>query len=134
MIAEAATRPCGYCGADFDPRGTGRLYCSLRHQKKAADGRRHGNDPAQPPLRTLTCPWCGVEFTTRVDNQVFCSADHRRQAMICERKRGFLTLEAAQAVAGRTAGPAEPYRCPRADGRAHWHLRSVRAPASAVAS
>jgi hypothetical protein len=132
--APAETRPCLYCREPFDPEGNPeRLYCTPRHKKKAADRRRHGNDPAQPPERTLTCPWCEAEFTTRLPNQVFCTTAHRKQAMTCERKRGFLTLLAAEVVAAKTIDHVEPYRC-AAVGREHWHLTSVRrqsAPASA---
>jgi len=123
---EAAARACGYCREEFDPEGTDRLYCSAKHQKKAADRRRHGHDSSQPPERSLVCPWCGAGFVTRLDNQVFCSADHRRQATVCDRKRGFLTLLAAQVVADQTIDPVEPYPCPRVTGERHWHLRTVR--------
>jgi hypothetical protein len=124
MTPGSAARPCGYCGEDFDPDGAGRLYCTPEHQRKAADRRRHGRDQRQPPERTLSCPWCGVEFTTRLGNQVFCTAGHRRlAAAACGRRRGFLTLLAAQAAAPGY-GPVEPYLCPGAETR-HWHLRSV---------
>ena len=119
--APAETRPCGYCREPFDPKGTEKQYCTPRHKKKAADRRRHGNDPAQPPERTLTCPWCEVEFTTRLDNQVFCGTAHRKRAMTCERTRGFLTLTAAEAAATNNTGP---YQCPAA-GTPHWHLGSA---------
>jgi hypothetical protein len=124
--APAETRYCGYCGQEFNPNGNAeKLYCTPKHAKKAADRRRHGNDPAQPPERTLVCPWCEAEFTTRLDNQVFCTAAHRKQAMTCERKRGFLTLLAAEVVAAKTIDPVEPYRC-RGAGREHWHLTSLK--------
>jgi hypothetical protein len=120
--APTETRPCGYCREPFDPEGNPeRLYCTPKHKKKAADRRRHGNDPAQPPVRTLTCPWCGVEFTTRLDNQVFCGTAHRKRAMTCERTRGFLTLAAAEAA---VTGNTGPYLCPAA-GTPHWHLGGV---------
>jgi hypothetical protein len=139
--APAETRYCGYCREPFNPNGNAaKLYCTPKHQKKASNRRHRGNHPAQPPERTLACPWCGAEFTTRLDEQVFCCADHRRHAMACERKRGFLSLLAAEVVAEKTIDPVEPYRCPRAADAEHWHLRSVKRPsppasaASAVSS
>jgi hypothetical protein len=122
---ESGTRPCAYCGEQFDPEGTGRLYCSLQHRKKAAYRRHCGNDQRQPPERTLTCPWCGEGFTTRLEGQVFCGAAHRKRAMSCERRRGFLTLAAAEAAAAETTGSVESYRCPHVTAREHWHLGNV---------
>lgn len=127
---ESGTRSCGYCGADFDPKGNAaRRYCTPKHAKNAADRRRRGNDSRRPPERTLVCPWCGEEFTTRLVDQVFCSTAHRRQAMTCERTRGFLTLPAAEAAATETTSQAEPYRCAGA-GREHWHLTSIKRPST----
>jgi hypothetical protein len=126
--APTETRSCGYCGADFDPKGNAaKRYCTPKHAKNAADRRRRGNDGRQPPERTATCPWCGAEFTTRLPEQLFCTTAHRRRAMTCERTRGFLTLPAAEIAAAETTSQAEPYRCPAA-GREHWHLRINRRP------
>lgn len=131
---ESGIRTCGYCGADFDPKGNAaKRYCTPKHAKNAADRRRRGNDGRQPPERTLACPWCGEEFTTRLVDQVFCSTPHRRQAMTCERTRGFLTLPAAEAAATETTSQAEPYRCPAA-GTPHWHLRINRRPSGTSAA
>lgn len=119
--AESGTRSCGYCGADFDPKGNAaKLYCSREHQKYAAAKRR--GDRARSPERTIACPWCGVEFTTRLAEQVFCGSAHRKRATSCDRRRGFLTQAAAKAAVAETIGSVEPYRCPRATGEAHWHL------------
>jgi hypothetical protein len=127
--AEPGTRTCGYCGDPFDTKGNAaRLYCTRDHRdhrEKAAGRRRKDGDPRQPPERALVCPWCGAEFITRLAGQVFCTAAHRKRAMACDRRRGFLTLAAAEAAATQTPGPAVPFRCPHATAREHWHLGSV---------
>jgi hypothetical protein len=126
--APTETRPCGYCREPFDPKGTEKQYCTPRHKRKAADRRRKGSDPARPAERTASCPWCGAQFATRVEDQVFCGKGHRSRAMECERRRGFLTILAALAAVAETDGQYEPYRCARATGATHWHLRPARHP------
>lgn len=123
---ESGTRPCGYCGRDFDPKGSARLYCTPKHQKNAAERRRRGRDGRQPPERTLPCPWCLTEFTTRLANQVYCGVGHRRLATACEGQRGFLTLTAAVAATAETRRPTGPYECDR-PGTPHWHVRPAKA-------
>jgi hypothetical protein len=79
-------------------------------------------------MSVVRCEWCGAAIETRDPGMRFCSPEHKRHSRICNKKQGFLTQEAAAAMAVRLTVPGlrgvlKPYRCARA-GDEHWHLYS----------